>query len=300
MLALARCSCRPDIESLLLCLQEPQVRAPPLITSVRHGLMWTCICRCAHTHARTSARHLKRAFLTCPPIIILPHPSAHLWRFISPPKDVTGSLRIRACVCARAQFAAAVEAQRREVLRVRVRERLEKRHGRSIREHNLPRFLAELGMPVCVYVCVCVCACVRVRLCVRVCVLCVRAVRACCACVRAVCAVRVCCACMLSVCVRACVCVRVCVRAVCVCVCVCVLCVCVCVRVRACCARGRPPRRPPFSGHGHGRSEKRVGGCMGLRIGTPPFLPLKLMPSDPPGTLPVHACCVRGPSVCPL
>ena len=52
------------------------------------------------------------------------------------------------------QFAATVEAQRREVVRAKVREWLERKHGRTLREHNLPRFLAEIGLPVRMRACV--------------------------------------------------------------------------------------------------------------------------------------------------
>jgi coenzyme F420-reducing hydrogenase beta subunit len=49
------------------------------------------------------------------------------------------------------QFAASVESQRREMVRVRIRERLERKHGLTVRAHNLPRFLNDIGLPVRVY-----------------------------------------------------------------------------------------------------------------------------------------------------
>mmetsp|Transcript_12386 Transcript_12386/g.33788 ORF Transcript_12386/g.33788 Transcript_12386/m.33788 type:complete len:565 (+) Transcript_12386:69-1763(+) len=65
----------------------------------------------------------------------------------SDPAALAARMALRLAEHQAAEFAATVESQRREMVRVRVRERLDKKHGRTIREHNLPRFLAEIGVP---------------------------------------------------------------------------------------------------------------------------------------------------------
>lgn len=46
------------------------------------------------------------------------------------------------------QAALTVEAERRESVRARVKSALQRRHGAALRNRNLPRFLADLGVPV--------------------------------------------------------------------------------------------------------------------------------------------------------